>query len=69
MSSASYPTAKLCTEDALFVSRKSSQKFHEFLNTVILKGAALGTVTQHFYKKEYQSRGAPHYHILLYFYG
>ena len=49
--SASYPTAKLCTEDLLSVSRKLSQKFHYFLNTMILKGAALGTVTQHFYKK------------------
>ena len=67
--SASYPTAKLCMDDPLSVSRKFSQKFHDFLNTVILKGAALETVTQHFYKKEYQSRGAPHYHILLWIEG
>ena len=65
----SYLTQKLCTEDPLSVSRKFSQKFHDFFNTVILKGAVLGTVAQHFYKKEYQSRGAPHYHILLWIEG
>ena len=63
--SASYPIEKLCTEDHLSVSRKFSQKFHDLFNMVILKGAVLGTVKQHFYKKEYQSRGAPHYHIPL----
>ena len=47
------------------MSRKFSQKFHDFFNTVLLKGAALGVITEYFYKKEYQSRGAPHYHILL----
>ena len=31
------------------LSRKFLQKFHDFLNTMILKGAALQTVTQHFY--------------------
>ena len=51
------------------MSRKFSQKFHDFFKTVILKGAVLGTVTHHFYKKEYQSRGAPHYHILLWIEG
>ena len=61
----SYPLAKLCAEDPLSVSRNFSQKFHHFFNTVILNGAVLGTVTHHFYKKEYQSRGAPHYHMLL----
>ena len=58
----SYPIAKLCAEDPLSVSRKFSQ---DFFKTVILKG---GTVTHHFYK-EYQSRGAPHYHILLWIEG
>ena len=48
------------------MSRKFSQKFHDLFKTVILKGAVLGTVT---YKKEYQSRGAPHYHILLWIEG
>ena len=65
----SYPIAKLCAVDPLSVSRKFSQKFHDFFKTVILKGAVLGTVTHHFYKKEYQSRGAPHYHILLWIEG
>ena len=29
--SATYPIGKLCTEDPLSVSRKFSQKFHDFL--------------------------------------
>ena len=45
--------------------RKFSQKFHTLFNDVILKGEALGTVTHYFIKKEYQARGAPHYHLLL----
>ena len=32
---------------------------------MILNGKALGTVAHYFFKKEYQARGAPHYHILL----
>ena len=65
----SYPIGKLCTEDPISVSRNFSQKFHDFLQTVILKGEVLGPVAQHFYKKEYQARGAPHYHILLWIEG
>ena len=30
-----------------------------------MKGAVLGTVDHFYWKKEYQARGAPHYHILL----
>ena len=61
----SYPIGKLCTEDSISVSRKFSQKFHDFFNKVIVKHKILGTVAHFFYKKEYQARGAPHYHILL----
>ena len=64
-----YPIGKLCTEDPISVSRKFSQKFHDFFQTVILKGDGLGHVTHYFYKKEYQARGAPHYHILLWIEG
>ena len=31
----------------------------------LIKGGVLGEVTHSFWKKEYQSRGAPHYHVLL----
>ena len=65
----SYPTGKLCAEDPISVSRKFSQKFHDFFNLVILKGGVLGKVAHYFYKKEYQARGAPHYHILLWIEG
>ena len=33
----SYPIGKICTEDPVSVSRKFSQKFHDFFQTVILK--------------------------------
>ena len=36
------------TEDPLSVSRKFSQKFHDFFNTVLLKVAALRVVTEYF---------------------
>ena len=61
----SYPTGKLCIEDPISVSRTFSQKFHDFFQTVILKGDVLGCVNHYFYKKEYQARGAPHYHMIL----
>ena len=59
----SYPIGKLCTEDPISVSRKFSPKFHDFF--VIIKGQLLGQVTHYFYQKEYQARGAPHYHMIL----
>ena len=51
--------------NSVSVSRKFSLKFHAFFHTVIMKGAVLGTVDHFYWKKEYQARGAPHYHILL----
>ena len=61
----SYDIGKLCTEDPISVSRKFSLKFHAFFQTVLLKGAVLGQVDHFYWKKEYQARGAPHYHVLL----
>ena len=61
----SYPISKLCVEDLISVSRKFSQKFLDFFQTVILNGDVLGHVNHYFYKKEYQARGAPHYHMIL----
>ena len=60
-----YPIGKLCAEDPLLVSRKFSKKFHDFFEIVIIKGEVLGKVDQFFWKKEYQMRVAPHYHVLL----
>ena len=60
-----YPIGKLCCEDPISVSRKFSQKFHAFFNTVLLKGRVLGCVTHYFFKKEYQARGASHYHAVV----
>ena len=53
----------LCIEDPISVSRKLSQNFHDFFQTVLIKGDVLDEVTHSFWKKEYQSRGAPHYHM------
>ena len=61
----SYSIGKLCAEDPLSVSRKFSLKFNAFFNTVICKASVLGEVEHFYWKKEYQARGAPHYHVLL----
>ena len=65
----SYSISKLCTEDPVSVSRKFSSKFHSFFQTVLLKGEVLGKVDHYYWKKEYQARGAPHYHMLLWING
>ena len=61
----SYNIGRLCTEDPISVSRKFSLKFHAFFRTIIVKGGVLGKVDHFYWKKEYQARGAPHYHVLL----
>ena len=38
-------------------------------NAVILKGQVLGKVEYYFFKKEYQTRGAPLYHVVLWLQG
>ena len=60
-----YNIGKLCTEDPVSVSRQFSSKFHAFFQIVIIKGQVLGHVTHYYWKKEYQARGAPHYHVLV----
>ena len=48
-----HPIGKLCAEDPISVSRKFSKKFHDFFQTVILKGLALGKVNHFYWKKKY----------------
>ena len=69
MSLPSYNIGRLCTEDPISVSRKFSLKFHAFFRKVILNGEVLGKVDHFYWKKEYQARGAPHYHVLLWIRG
>ena len=64
-SGTSFNVGRLCTEDPVSVSRQFSYKFHSVFHTVILKGQVLGKVAHYYWKKEYQARGAPHYHVLL----
>ena len=40
-------------------------KFHAFFRKVLINGEVLGKVDHFYWKKEYQNRGAPHYHVLL----
>ena len=63
--SSSYNIGKLCTEDPISVSIKFSKKFHALFSTIMVKGEVLGKVDHFYWKKEYQARGAPHYHVLL----
>jgi len=63
--SSSCDIGKLYTEDPISVSIKFSNKFHAFFNTVLMKGKVLGKVDHFYWKKEYQARGVPHYHVLL----
>ena len=64
----SYNIGKLCTEDPISVSIKFSAMFHAFFK-IFIKGGALGKVDHYYIKKEYQARGAPHYHFLLWIHG
>jgi len=57
------------SKDPISVSRKFSKKFHDFFQTIIIKGQALGPVMHYIWKKEYQSCGAPHYHVLVWIEG
>ena len=53
----------LCTGDPLSVSRQFFSKFHSLFQSV--KGDVLGKVAHHYWKKQYQTRGAPYCHVLL----
>ena len=72
LSCAEYASADIeeycCTEDPISVSIKFSAMFHTFFK-IIIKGGALGKVDHYYIKTEYQARGAPHYHFLLWIHG
>jgi len=63
--SSSYNIGKLCTEDQISLSIKFSKKFHACFSTILVKGEVLGKVNHFYWKKEYQARGDPHCHVLL----
>ena len=60
---------QLCTEDPVTVTWQFNSKFYAFLQTVLIKGEVLGKVSNHYYKLEYQTRGAQHFHVLLWIEG
>ena len=57
-------SGKLCTQDPVSVTRQFSHKFNSFFRTMIQKGKVLGEVEHFYWKREYQARGAPHFHVL-----
>uniref|UniRef100_A0A1X7UBH0 Helitron helicase-like domain-containing protein n=1 Tax=Amphimedon queenslandica TaxID=400682 RepID=A0A1X7UBH0_AMPQE len=60
------PTLFLTLSGAEYDSADIAQYLRkDFFNIVILQRGVLGKVEQYYVKKEYQMRGAPHYHILL----
>ena len=60
---------QLCCEAPITVTRQFDSTFQTFFLEVILKGECLGKVSNYYFKKEYQARGAPHYHVLLWIEG
>ena len=58
-------SGKLCTQDPVSVTRQFSHKFNSFFRTMIQKCKVLGEVEHFYWKREYQARGAPHFHVLL----
>jgi len=58
---------KLCTCDPVSVCRHYHAKFFSILRNLILSknNPVLGPIEQYFWRVEYQMRGAPHIHLLL----
>uniref|UniRef100_A0A1X7V412 Helitron helicase-like domain-containing protein n=1 Tax=Amphimedon queenslandica TaxID=400682 RepID=A0A1X7V412_AMPQE len=61
----SVPPSYNTSKDPVSVSKQFSLKFNKMFNEVLIKGQVLGQVREFCYKKEYQARGAPHYHCLI----
>ena len=62
------PDASLSTMDPMLTSAFIHQRF-QALHKFILDSNILGKVTHWFYRIEYQSRGAPHFHCLFWIEG
>ena len=58
---------ELCVTDPVNVCRHFHNRFHSILRNLLLtkENPVLGHVIHHFWRVEYQLRGAPHAHLLL----
>jgi len=58
--------AWMCVNDPVSVAVHSRRRFENFLNEVLLKSnSVLGTIEHYYARVEYQLRGAPHIHMLI----
>lgn len=56
-----------CAMDPVMTCKHGHKRFQDFFNTVILtkNNPPLGEVIDYMWRVEYQARGAPHYHMVL----
>ena len=59
------PEAELIARDPVSVSRSMVKQFHAMLGFICSEQAPLGKVVHYFWRREYQSQGTQHYHMLL----
>lgn len=58
---------RLVNSDPTTCCRFFDNRFHEFLNKVLYHNSQpIGPVVDHFYRIEFQHRGSPHVHMLIY---
>ncbi|XP_054266849.1 uncharacterized protein LOC128989020 [Macrosteles quadrilineatus] len=58
-------TSELVAMDPISASRFIHIKFKAMLDFIVSDAAPLGKVSHYFYRREYQSRGLQHFHLLL----
>ena len=58
---------RLVNSDPVTCARYFDRRFHFFLNHIVYKSPhPLGQITDHFYRIEFQHRGSPHVHMILF---
>ena len=58
---------RLINADPVSTARYFDRRFHYFLKEILYKSPyPIGKVTNHFYRIEFQHRGSPHVHMLVY---
>ncbi|XP_078586291.1 uncharacterized protein LOC144868192 [Branchiostoma floridae x Branchiostoma japonicum] len=57
--------AQLLATNPITAARHFQHRFQTFFNTYLRKEQALGKITDFFYRIEWQDRGSPHVHMLL----
>lgn len=57
--------SELVALDPVFTSRFIDNKFHAMLDFITSSDEPLGKIIHYFWRREYQSRGAQHFHLML----